>query len=97
MDEAYIKPIYGAACGNYGAKKLWFRNTHPTLTLKVTVRCEYLDDYGKPQKSDETRIMAPAKHHDYGPNLDTDWEMERCPIDTNGQHFNYRVFKAKPG
>lgn len=92
---AYIKPIFGEVCGTYGAKKLWFRNTHPNFTLKVTIVCDYVDDYGKPKKSTYTRVMLPAKHNDYAPNPDTDWEMERCPIDINGQRFDYTVKTAK--
>jgi hypothetical protein len=43
MDEAaainrvYIKEVYGEVCGPHATRLLYYRNTHPSLTLKIRV------------------------------------------------------------
>ena len=56
---AYIKPVRGAICGPHGSRLLYYRNTHPTQTLAITIDNWWLYEGRVAREPRRTITLAP--------------------------------------
>ncbi len=92
----YIAPIRGAPCGPHGSRLLYYRNTHPTLVLTITIDHWWLYEGRVVRDQRRTLTLAPnprARPHV----LDPADEYMGCPIPgPTLQQFHWDVISAAP-
>lgn len=95
IDAAYIKRVYGAVCGPFPllSKILYYRNTHPTLKLKIFIDHHYL--YNNEiihEYSDCTLLPNPT--YDYSTPHELDKEMGCMKPGPTAQEFFWDVYNV---
>ena len=90
----YIKPVYGADCGPFGAKVLYFRNVHPRIAIRITVRHHWI--YNGEQREEIQEHVLPSNPN-AGPGVSPLDTRMGCPIPgPTGQRFHWDVTDARP-
>lgn len=76
IDIIYIKRVYGSSCGPHGplSRVLYYRNTHPNLTIKITVD-HHWEYEGRIHHETQYYTLSPNPVHDYYTPNHLDHEM----------------------
>jgi hypothetical protein len=93
IDEQYIKAIYGAACGPWGAQILYYRNTHPNRAIRITIRHHWVYENETHEDPPYDVVLAPNLNGGQTP-TEKDALMG-CPIPgPTSQRFHWDMVKA---
>jgi len=94
MIMQYVKKIYGAVCGPHNSKLLYYRNAHPSITIKITVDHHWFYD-GKERHETQYYTLLPNPNQPFEPN-EKDVLMG-CPIPgPTLQTFHWDLKAAEP-
>jgi len=92
----YIKPIRGAVCGPHDSRQLYYRNTHPSTTLAITIDHWWLYEGRVVRDTRRTLTLAPNPRGNLHMVDPGDASMG-CPIPgPTMQQFHWDVLSAVP-
>ncbi|MGO4304914.1 hypothetical protein [Cupriavidus sp. RAF12] len=92
----YIKEVFGNVCGPHNTRLLYYRNTHPTLTIKITVDHWWVYNGEVLREPKKNYVLRPNPNADM--NVVHEWDAYMgCPIpDSTMQRFHWDVVDAVP-
>lgn len=89
----YIKRVFGAVCGPHNSRLLYYRNTHPSWTIKIIID-HWWEYNGKEYHEEKERILKPNPNGNLEVVSPLD-ELMGCPIPgPTMQQFHWDVVNA---